>query len=127
MPDQKPGQEMPGSFAAFFADTRRKTDAELFDEMTKLVAAVEDTGKAGKLVLTVEFKPVNGGGSAILVNDSISVKKPERDREGSIAYIDVDHTLSRRDPSAMPLFDYDIREAPTHDPQTGEVKEVPET
>ncbi|MGU3409064.1 hypothetical protein ACLBWP_03065 [Microbacterium sp. M1A1_1b] len=43
----------------------------------------------------------------------------------SVWTADCDHTLSRRDPSSMPLFDDDdIRNAPAHDPATGEIKEL---
>jgi hypothetical protein len=65
--------------------------------------------------------------SALKVNDKITVKRPEKNRQGSITYVDRDHTLSRRDPSSMPLFDDDdIRNAPAHDPATGEIKELNE-
>lgn len=118
-------QKKPGSFAAFLASTRPKTDTELNDELSKLVAAIEETGKGGSITLTLEFKPIDGGVTALMVNDKITVKRPEKNREGSISYVDRDHTLSRRDPSSMPLFeDEDIRNAPAHDPATGEIKEL---
>jgi hypothetical protein len=118
-------QKKPGSFAAFLASTRPKTDAELNDELSKLVAAIEETGKGGSITLTLEFKPIDEGVTALKVNDKITVKRPEKNREGSITYVDRDHTLSRRDPSSMPLFeDDDIRTAPAHDPATGEIKEL---
>lgn len=113
------------SFAAFLASTRPKTDAELHDELSKLVAAIEETGRGGSITLTLEFKPIDEGVTALKVNDKITVKRPEKNREGSITYVDRDHTLSRRDPSSMPLFDdEDIRNAPAHDPATGEIKEL---
>jgi hypothetical protein len=118
-------QKKPGSFAAFLASTRPKTDVELNDELSKLVAAIEETGKGGSITLTLEFKPIDEGVTALKVNDKITVKRPEKNREGSITYVDRDHTLSRRDPSSMPLFDDDdIRNAPAHDPATGEIKEL---
>ncbi|WP_065961221.1 hypothetical protein [Curtobacterium sp. UCD-KPL2560] len=118
-------QKKPGSFAAFLASTRPKTDLELHEELTKLVAAIEETGKGGTITLTLELKPIDDAVSALKVNDKITVKRPEKNRQGSITYVDRDHTLSRRDPSSMPLFDDDdIRNAPAHDPATGEIKEL---
>ncbi|AYG02396.1 hypothetical protein [Gryllotalpicola protaetiae] len=123
--DAKSEAARPGSFAAFLASTRPGTDRELHEELTKLVAAVEDTGKAGTLTLTVVLKPLDGAGTALMVNDEIKAKRPTRTRDASIAYVDTDHTLSRRDPSAMPLFeDEDIRDLPPANPITGEIKEI---
>jgi hypothetical protein len=115
----------PGSFAAFLASTRPKTDVELHEELTKLVAAIEETGKGGTITLVLELKPIDDAVSALKVNDKITVKRPEKNRQGSITYVDVNHTLSRRDPSSMPLFeDEDIRTASNADPRTGEIKEL---
>lgn len=114
-----------GDFAAFISSSRPKTNAELSEELNKLVAAVRDTGKAGSIQLTIVVKPLDGGVSVLSVNDQIKVKRPERNREASIAYPDHNNNLSRRDPSSMPLFDDDIRDAPTTNLATGEVKDVP--
>jgi hypothetical protein len=114
------------SFAAVLASIRPKTDVELAEELTKLIAAVKETGKAGSLTVRFDVKLVDGGGTAVIVNDKIAKKFPEKNREGSIAYIGEGDRLQRTDPSAMPLFDEDIRDAPQHaDPATGEIKEAP--
>lgn len=124
MPDTKP-EVSTGSFAAVLASIRPRTDTELAENLTTLIEAVQATGKAGRLTVTFEVKPLDGGGSAVMFNDKITVKLPEKNREGSIAYVGRDSKLQRTDPSAMPLFDTDdIRDAGMAvDLQTGEVKE----
>lgn len=114
----------PGSFAVMLASIRPKTDLELAEKLAKLIEEVKATGKKGTLSITFEVKPVDGGGQAVIVNDAIRVKAPERTREGSMAFIGEGNRLQRTDPSAMPLFDDDIREAGV-DLSTGEIKEAP--
>lgn len=126
--DDKKEQEPPQSFAAILASIRPRTDIELGENLAQLIEAVKATGKSGRIVLAVEVKPLDGGGSAVMFHDKITLKLPEKNREGSIAYVDVDNRLRRTDPSAMPLFDDDIRDAGAHvDLQTGEIKDVPNT
>lgn len=117
-------QESPGSFAAMLASIRPKTDIELAEKLAKLIEEVKVTGKKGTLGITFEVKPVDGGGSAVIVNDAIRLKMPERTREGSMAFIGEGNRLQRTDPTAMPLFDEDIRDAGA-DVATGEIKEAP--
>ncbi|MGB3414057.1 MAG: hypothetical protein WBA28_05015 [Microbacteriaceae bacterium] len=115
---KKPERE---SFAAVLASIRPKTDIELAENLAKLIEEVRATGKKGTLSVTFEVKPVDGGGGAVIVNDKIGLKLPERNRDGSMAYIGEGNKLQRTDPSAMPLFDEDIRDV---DFSTGEVKKV---
>jgi hypothetical protein len=108
------------------ASIRPRTDVELAENLTSLIEAVKATGKPGRLTVSFEVKPLDGGGSAVLFNDKIALKLPEKNREGSIAYIGRDNKLQRTDPSAMPLFDDDIRDAGGHvDRSTGEIKDAP--
>lgn len=125
MSTDKAKTEGKGSFAAVLASIRPGTDAELADTLRKLIEEVKATGKGGKLTVVFDVKPLDGSGAAVLVNDRITPKYPERNREGSIAYITKDNDLTRRDPSAMPLFeDEDVRDAPNADPHTGEIKDI---
>lgn len=128
MTDQKVRKERP-SFAAVLASIRPNTDVELAEGLTNVIEAVKATGKAGSIVVRFDVKPLDGGSTAVIVNDKIALKLPEKNREGSIAYIGDGNRLQRTDPSAMPLFnDDDIREpAAQADPKTGEIREVPES
>lgn len=126
MADTTRATEGPGSFAAVLATIRPKTDIELAEKLSQLIEDVKVTGKKGTLTVKFEVKPVDGGGQAVIVNDAIAVRAPEKNREGSMAFIGEGNRLQRTDPSAMPLFEDDIREAPQYaDPNTGEIKEVP--
>lgn len=111
------------SFAAVLASIRPRTDVELAEGLTTLIEAVKTTGKAGSLTVKFDVKLVDAGATAVIINDKIAIKMPEKNREGSIAYIGQDNKLQRTDPSAMPLFDDDIRDVV--DPATGEIKEAP--
>lgn len=126
METDKAEKARPESFAAVLATIRPKTDIELAEKLSQLIEDVKITGKKGSLTVKFEVKPVDGGGQAVIVNDAISIRAPEKNREGSMAFIGEGNRLQRTDPSAMPLFeDEDIRNAPQYDPNTGEIKEVP--
>lgn len=120
--------EKPPSFAAVLAQIRPRTDVELAEGLTQVIDAVKATGKAGRISVVFEVKPADGMHEAVVVNDKIALKLPEKTREGSMAFVTRDGGLSRSDPSAMPLFeDEDIRDAGAHvDLKTGEIKEAPE-
>lgn len=124
MAPNTPPQGKPESFAAMLATIRPRTDVELAEKLGDLIEQVKVTGKKGTLTVKFEVKPVDAGGQAVIVNDAISVRAPEKNREGSMAYIGEGNKLQRTDPTAMPLFDEDIRDAGA-DPRTGEIKEVP--
>lgn len=109
-------------FATFLATVRPKTAQELGEEVQRLVGKIRDTGKKGSLTLTLTIQPMQGDVDALIVNDEIRVKAPEHDRKGSLAYPDAHNNLGRTDPSAMPLFDDDLRH-PTFRADTGEIKE----
>lgn len=101
-----------GSFAATLAMIRPGTDAELAAKLRELIAAVEETGKTGKLTLSLTVSPAETIDGAVLVNDQIRIAKPEHPRKGSLAYVTSEHELSSRDPNSLSLFDGDLREAP---------------
>lgn len=114
--------ETAANFAAFLATVRPGTVGELSDGLRELVRKVRDTGKQGTLSLTLTIKPLSDDTSVLTVNDEIRIKAPEHSRRGSLAYPDGYGNLTRTDPSAMPLFDDDLR-TPTFDAATGEIKE----
>jgi isopentenyl phosphate kinase len=119
-------KERPPSFAAMLAQIRPRTDVELAEGLQSVIEAVKATGKAGRITVAFEVKPADGMHEAVVVNDKIALKLPEKTREGSMAFVTRDGGLSRTDPSAMPLFtdEDDIRDAGV-DPATGEIKEAP--
>lgn len=122
--DENEKKESPPSFAAQFAAIRPGTDVEAGETLARVIEQVKVTGKVGSLILRVDVKPADGGIEAVVVTDKLTAKVPEKSRVGSLAFITENNSLSRTDPSAMPLFtDEDIRDAGA-DPRTGEIKEV---
>ncbi|MDF2507271.1 MAG: hypothetical protein K0Q52_1130 [Microbacterium sp.] len=118
--------EKPPSFAAMLAQVRPRTDVEAAEMLRKVIEAVKATGKVGSITIRLDVKPADGLSDAVVVYDRLSQKVPEKTREGSMAFITREGDLSRTDPSAMPLWDEDIRDAGAHvDLQTGEIKEAP--
>lgn len=127
MADKKEGSARPQGLSEILASIRPGADMELGEEMSKLIDAVRETGKAGSLTYSISVKLADGSGSAVVIGDKISAKRPEKDRATSIAYINEDNHLQRTDPNSMPLWDDDIRDAGDVDLKTGEIKEAPNT
>lgn len=72
---------------------------ELGAELQQLVSEVMATGKAGRIVLTLDVKPVKKGGDhTMLIEDDIKVKPPKHDRDGTILFATEQGALSRKDP-----------------------------
>lgn len=118
--------EKPPSFAAMLAQVRPRTDVEAAEMLRKVIEAVKATGKVGSITIRLDVKPADGLSDAVVVYDRLSQKVPEKTREGSMAFITRDGDLSRTDPSAMPLWEEDIRDAGADvDLSTGEIKEAP--
>jgi hypothetical protein len=119
---------VPYTFSEFFASNRPATDVELGEALTKLTAAVNDTGKKGSITVTLNVLPVDDEGHTYGLDDSIKVNIPERPRKKTIAYADKDGRLTRSNPNTMPLFtDDDLRDVADQtgtDLRSGEIKDV---
>lgn len=122
MTDTKPKEPEPREFALFILD-RPKTHLELGQGLKELVAAVRDTGKAGTLTLVISVKPFEGDIDTLQVNDDVKLKLPVHDRKPGIFYPDRDGNLTRNDPNAMDFST--LVDVPSHNPATGELKELP--
>lgn len=118
----------PQGLSEVLASIRPQADAELGAEMSKLIEAVVATGKAGSLTYRIDVKMVDSGGTAVVIGDRITTKRPEKNRPTSMAYIGEGNRLQRTDPNSMPLFDDDdLRTADgAADPRSGEIREVKE-
>lgn len=69
---------------------------ELTAEFNQLVAAVDNTGKAGSITLTIKLKPSTAG--AIEVTDDIKAKVPQLSKGSSLFFPTVEGNLVRNDP-----------------------------
>jgi hypothetical protein len=87
------------------------TLAELSEELSKVVAAVRETGKAGAITLTLKVLPASKGSTDVLMVESqVKSKLPERDRGMTVFYATDDNRLVRNDPKQqmLPLRVVDI-------------------
>jgi hypothetical protein len=69
---------------------------ELGEEFNKLVQAVENTGRAGELTLSIKLKPSTAG--AIEVTDLVKVKMPPQQKGTSLFFATPEGNLMRNDP-----------------------------
>ena len=94
------------SFAHILAEIGRgDVEAEMSTAMHELVAAVQETEKAGKLTLSLTVKPV--GEESVEISVDVKSSTPTN-RRPSIFYIDGDGNLTRRNPD-QPEFDFSQR------------------
>lgn len=93
-------------FLAFLAGVNKgRTVNELGERLQELVAAVEDTGKAGALTLKVTVKPASKNSEALVVTDEVGLKAPKLSRPESVFFPTADHNLVRNNPNQDGLFD----------------------
>lgn len=90
---------MARAFAEVLKEVRDGNLAtELAAKMQDLVARVKETGKAGKLQLTLTLAPLNKG-SMLALRDDIKLVLPEPEREDTtFVFATDDNDLTRRDP-----------------------------
>jgi len=94
----------PKPFVAWLQEQRKGVaHAECSDALQDLIRAVRDTGRAGKMTLTIDVKPASKGQDVVLVKDSIKLSLPEHEREEAIYFVDKDGNLSRENPNQQRL------------------------
>lgn len=110
---------MNNSFEKTLREMRRGASAnELSEELAKLVAAVLDTGKAGRLTYKLTVNPCNDGeGITVQLDDDINVSLPRKARGSSIFYSGDGNVLQRTDPRQTELK---LSEVPKVEPSTQE-------
>lgn len=91
-----------------FFDTLRDVRAgEVIDDLTakmqELVQAVQSTGGAGSLTLTLNVAPAKGSSEIVVVKDTIKLKKPEISSKGTIMFPTVEGNLQRNNPNQRDL------------------------
>lgn len=102
-------------FAEFLQQQARgRTHDELSEALHNLLRAVQETGKGGKVQLTIDVKPLGKGDERqVIVTDSVAVKMPAPKRAETFFFIDDDGNLTRTDPRQpeLPLRDVSRTEA----------------
>jgi len=102
-------------------DTLRLLDEGAFldrcsERMAELVCGVEATGKAGKLVITLEVK--RGTKGAMLIRPEVTTKVPETKAEPTMLWATPEGNLTLDNPKQQKL---DLRQV---DPDTGEIRSL---
>jgi len=85
------------------------------DEMQKVVAAVEETGKAGKLVIEIAIKPASKGQGAVMVADKISANLPQLPAGETILFVTQENNLVATDPRQKSIELKEVTAAPVTD------------
>lgn len=73
------------------------------DKLQEVVAGVEDTGKAGKLLIEITIKPASKGQGAVMVADKITVKLPQLPAGETIMFVTPENNLMANDPRQADL------------------------
>lgn len=93
------------------------------EQMSDLVKSVDDTGKAGKLTITLDFKK---SGGAMAITAKVTNKSPERAPDADLLWPTVEGNLSIDNPAQRKLdlrtVEPTNREVRSVDPSTGEIK-----
>lgn len=109
--EEAPEEPQVKPFAAFLQETAAgRTHDELSQGLHDLIEAVKDTGKAGKLQLTISVKPAaKNNRDAVNVTDMVVIKAPTGERPESFFFIDTAGNLTRENPRQPQL---PLREVP---------------
>ena len=111
-------------------DTLRLLQGGLFldncsDQLADLVKSVDETGRAGKLTITLDLKKSSG---AIEITAKVTNKTPEPKADGDLLWATVEGNLSLDNPNQRKL---DLQVAPSGpreirqvEPNTGEIKQA---
>lgn len=80
------------------------------DALNKLVTAVDETGRAGKLTLTLSIKKATRGSGAMVVQDEIKLSLPKPDSRETMLFATPEGNLVTEDPRQQQL---ELRTVPT--------------
>lgn len=91
-----------------FMDTLRDVrGGEVVDDMAaklqELVQAVQSTGASGSLTLTLDVSPMKGSTEAVILKDTIKLKKPEIKSKGTLMFPTPEGNLQRSNPNQREL------------------------
>jgi len=72
---------------------------ELEESLTRTVAAVRETGKAGELKLSIKIKPASkGDNNQLFVDAKVTTSEPKADRPTTLFFANDANELLRKDP-----------------------------
>jgi hypothetical protein len=93
---------------------------ECADKLQEVIASVEETGKAGKLVIEIAVAPASRGQGAVRVADKVTAKLPALPIGETIMFVTPDNNLVVNDPrqTSLPLKSVDTEKTPPADLRT---------
>lgn len=114
---------MAGKFFSTLRDLRAGATLDDLDSaVSEVVSAVKATGKTGEITLKLKIRPPKKSTATYLtVEDDVSTKVPRHDRADTIFFPLADNSLSRNDPSQIPL---ELRSVESVSPD-GEITFIP--
>lgn len=87
---------MRRSFSDTLRDVRAGTVIDQLDnDLQQLVQQVQRTNKGGKLVLTLDIKPMKGSTEAVVVKAAVTLKAPQFEDNGTVLFPTPDGNLTR--------------------------------
>ena len=87
---------MRRSFSDTLRDVRAGTVIDQLDnDLQQLVQQVQRTNKGGKLVLTLDIKPMKGSTEAVVVKATVTVKAPTFTDNGTVLFPTPEGSLTR--------------------------------
>ena len=105
------------AFALIMQDLRDgRVHAELTQQFGDLIQKVQETGKAGELVVKIKGKPATKGNvDKVMIADAVSVNLPKPERGEDVFFLTEDNELSRNHPRQGSL---ELRDATPTAPST---------
>jgi hypothetical protein len=96
----------------------RRCSRRRSDELNTLVAMVRDTGKSGKITITVEVKPFAKVQDALEVTGNVVATLPREKKSAEVFFPTVENNLSRHSERQTELPGYTRNEWRNGDPTT---------
>lgn len=76
---------------------------DIADELQRVVASVEETGKPGKLLIELTVKPASKAQGAVTIADKVKAKLPELPAGETIMFVTPENNLVANDPRQKAL------------------------
>lgn len=91
-----------------FTDTLRDIRSgeiidQLDEQLQELVRAVQSADAAGTITLTLSVSPMKGSSEAVIVKDTVKLKKPEIKSAGTLMFPTPEGNLQRNNPNQRDL------------------------
>lgn len=105
-------------------DTLRLIDGGVFvdiasDKLNELVRKVDETGKSGKLTITLDLKRAREG--AVNITPTVVAKLPEKKADPSLLWVTVEGNLTQENPNQqrLDLRPVDVKPTELREASTG--------